>query len=395
MSEETANTQNPNPPSLSARSTAIEPQSLEKAADALMDDLFSEIDVLLEGSGQLPTKPAKAEYVTLQSVVVPTITLPTSEPENKEIQLASPDRAKKRRSHLSLKKKKGQKSKTAEKIAPSWQHGQHVDKILLFVACLSVLGVGAWLLTRGRINFNPPVTEPTLPAPQTESNAPSIPSEDRPFIEYMLRSLTAIANQPENPSLQQTAALPTPPSPANGESASSANTSPQVIERVYIPVYPPSPVSSPTNNLSEAVVPSPTAEEPQPNNVSESPTPATSPADTSETVLPDPPPERLGAYRPDELPNFEEEESNIPEGNIPVESFEAPPLPEQYNIKLAGVLEAGDNSGALFRINDSTERIAIGETIGESGWTLIRVEGQTAVIERNGETRSIYVGQTF
>ncbi|MEM9540855.1 MAG: hypothetical protein AAGA60_15280 [Cyanobacteria bacterium P01_E01_bin.42] len=400
-------TQNGMKPALSAKSVAIEPRSLEKAADALMDDLFSDIDILLEGNGQLPTKPAKAEYVTLQSVVVPPINLPTSEPEEAENRSVAPKKKGKPRSRFSLKKNGAKKSqadreKDGEKTSSSFQLSQHADKIFFAIACLSLLGVGAWFLTRGGLNANPPVVEPTLPAPQNGASVPVDRSEDAPFINYMLRSLKSIASKPESPQPQQTSALPTPASNLNAAATpANSSTSPQVIERVYIPVYPPNPTPANPGNLSDAVVPPPPTEEKQPEP-SASPTNAPStpvetenvaPTNSSETSLPSPPPERLGAYRSDELPDFEGT-------SIPIESFDPPPAPspvapEEYNIKLAGVLEAGDSSGALFRIDDSTKRIAIGEIVGESGWTLVGVEGQTAIVQKDGEIRSIYVGQTF
>lgn len=388
-------TQNGTQPALSAKSVAIEPRSLEKAADALMDDLFSDIDILLEGSGQLPAKPAKAEYVTLQSVVVPSINLPTSEPEAAENRSVAPKKKGKPRSRFSLKKNKDKKDRPyREKTPTSFQLNQHADKILFAIACLSLLGVGVWFLTRGRVNLNPPTVQPTLPAPQNEAKVPADRSKDAPFIDYMLRSLKTIASKPESTQSQQAVTLPTPTSNLNAQPPATSSASPQVIERVYIPVYPPNPTPATPNNLSDAVIPTPPTEEKQPEP-SPSPTPIDAgepaPANSPDTTLPSPPPERLGAYRQDELPDFEG-------ANIPIESFDppdTPPTTEEYNIKLAGVLEAGDNSGALFRIDDSTKRIAIGETIGESGWILVGVEGQTAIMQKDGEIRSIYVGQIF
>jgi Tfp pilus assembly protein PilP len=62
---------------------------------------------------------------------------------------------------------------------------------------------------------------------------------------------------------------------------------------------------------------------------------------------------------------------------------------------LVGLLELGDRSAALFDINGSTQRFNVGEGIGNSGWTLVSVANQEAVIRRNGEVRSVYVGQRF
>jgi hypothetical protein len=66
-----------------------------------------------------------------------------------------------------------------------------------------------------------------------------------------------------------------------------------------------------------------------------------------------------------------------------------------YGHTLVGVLELGNLSAALFEINGLTQKIALGQTIGSSGWTLVSITNQEAVVRRNGEVRSIYVGQKF
>jgi hypothetical protein len=62
---------------------------------------------------------------------------------------------------------------------------------------------------------------------------------------------------------------------------------------------------------------------------------------------------------------------------------------------LEGLLELGDKSAALFKIEGVTRRVDMGETIGSSGWTLVDVANGEAIIRRNGEVRSIYTGQKF
>jgi hypothetical protein len=62
---------------------------------------------------------------------------------------------------------------------------------------------------------------------------------------------------------------------------------------------------------------------------------------------------------------------------------------------LVGVLELADRSSALVAIDGVTRRVSLGESIGASGWTLVEVANQAATLRRNGETRSIFVGQQF
>jgi hypothetical protein len=58
-------------------------------------------------------------------------------------------------------------------------------------------------------------------------------------------------------------------------------------------------------------------------------------------------------------------------------------------------LELGDRSAALFEVNGVARRVYVGESIAASGWTLVEVVNQEAVIRRNGEVLTIYVGQQF
>jgi hypothetical protein len=62
---------------------------------------------------------------------------------------------------------------------------------------------------------------------------------------------------------------------------------------------------------------------------------------------------------------------------------------------LLGVLELGDRSAALFEIAGVPQRVYIGERVGNSGWLLVSVANEEAVVRRNGEIRTLYIGQEF
>ncbi len=180
-----------------------------------------------------------------------------------------------------------------------------------------------------------------MAASPTESEPP----KDADFLQYIQRSLDRLAKQSPAPS-PTVAASPSP--------------SPNVVERVYVPIYPtaPSPaLTSPSTTIS------PAAPAPKPN-ISRSPAPTasarTTPAPAASPTAPSPVP------------------------NIATASH-----------TLVGVLELGDRSAALFEVNGTPQRIEIGEAIGTSGWTLVSIKNQEAIVRRNGEVRSIYVGQKF
>ena len=71
------------------------------------------------------------------------------------------------------------------------------------------------------------------------------------------------------------------------------------------------------------------------------------------------------------------------------------PQPSTVTHSLVGILELGDQSAALFQVNGVTRRVHLGEAIGSAGWMLVEVGNQEAIIRRNGEVRSIYIGQNF
>src|SRR4028119_834121 len=73
---------------------SIQPWSADSEADKLMDELFSDIDRILEGGSRLPTEPVKPEYISLEPIVVPQLAMPPAviPPKEKElVQQPTPD----------------------------------------------------------------------------------------------------------------------------------------------------------------------------------------------------------------------------------------------------------------------------------------------------------------
>lgn len=154
---------------------------------------------------------------------------------------------------------------------------------------------------------------------------------DMAFAEYLQTSLQLLSQQATTPT-------PSPPAIASNSSSSPTASAP-TVERIYVPVY--QAPAAPTVTLPN--LPTVTA-----------PTPATPPA---------PPPP-------------------------------APtPAPPQHT--LVGILELGDRSVALFQSNGQTLRLSVGDTIGNDGWQLVQIQNQRAVLRRQGEVRSLTVGQSF
>ncbi|MBF2074731.1 MAG: hypothetical protein IGS50_13340 [Synechococcales cyanobacterium C42_A2020_086] len=169
-------------------------------------------------------------------------------------------------------------------------------------------------------------------APTAPEAAPSSP--DTAFLNYIGRAIERITRTTE--AERQQTALAEQPSP------SPTPSSPTVVERVYVPIYqsPPAASVAPT-------APAPTAPV------------AAAPAAPSPS--------------PAAVPNIAAVTSHT----------------------LIGVLALGDRSAALFDVDGTPQRIEIGQQIGSSGWTLVSINNQEAIVRRNGEVRSIYVGQKF
>lgn len=211
-------------------------------------------------------------------------------------------------------------------------------------ACMSVLlTVGLWWANQQS------ATQPALvPAATPKTPAELKAESDQQFLQYLGRSLEVIdvqaaeqaqATAPGSQVMPSVAVNTVPPGalpPLPGTAAANANqaTAPNVIERIYVPVYQPP-------QTTAAAAPAPSAVAPAPAT--------TTPANVAATV------------------------THV----------------------LVGVLELGDRSAALFEVNGVPQRIYVGQNIAASGWTLVSVANQEAIIRRNGDVRSVFVGQQF
>ncbi len=374
---------------------AAVPGSVEASAERLMDDLFQEMDRVLEGSGTLPKRRGNSDYISLQQIEVPPIIL--SAGVTKERQQEADDKTVEAKVVTAGDKK---------------EEGQF-DKLLLGAACASLIAtLGLWLGSRGEWQKvlggiskpNPTPAAQQIPAPPPDPKVEA----DRQFAEYMLRTVdvieqTALAKKAESKSEGQELAVPPPDSMSLADagnlamalnrlasalekaslsgagafgSQSAARTSPGGSFPSALPLTVPrfpsieaAPSSAPT------VKPSPTAASPK---AKPSPTAKPSPGATASAQ---PQPQRL---EPVERPTL-----------LAVPSLAERSSEAGVTYKLTGVLDIGERSGALFEISGVPQRINIGESIGSSGWTLVSVKNQEATIRRNGEVRSIKVGGRF
>ncbi|MFH7241516.1 MAG: hypothetical protein ACHWZW_01580 [Spirulina sp.] len=239
---------------------------------------------------------------------------------------------------------------TTPDAPPKTRMGLWLDRLLLACTACSLAGVVALLWFGQR-------PEGTPPSDSVADSVASAGQSDAEFLAYLQRSLDAIEKQvaqAQTEAPQAQALLPhgslLPPGgltlPSQGSSLGLPGRI-NVIERVYIPYQatPPALPTAPPSLGSPSMAGS---------------LPAT-------PIVPAP-------------------------GSAATPSQPAAPV---VNHVLVGVLELGDRSAALFEINGVSQRVYMGERIGNAGWSLVSVSNQEAVIRRNGEVRSIYIGQQF
>jgi len=347
-------------PTIAPRSTS----AADWYADQLMDDLFGDLERSLEEGVELLTPPPEpSPPIALQSIAVPPLVLPAEvlpPPPPPKIQEPDPE--------------------LIEAVADAERARQSVrlfDRLTIGAAALSLLAtVGLWFANRNEPAAVMADGSPAAPVASVANDGSSDP-DDTEFAAYISRSLDAIerrtngggpvAQLPQPPAIAPVPSqLPNvvtlnPPNPSPAPPASSAA------------VTPAAPVGFPlSSNLVDAIErltrllernPNLSANLPQPNGAATrpSPAPAASPQPTASPAA-----------------------SPGPVAVAPSMTY-----------VLVGVLELGDRSSALVSVNGVTRRVSMGEAIGASGWTLVEVANQAATLRRDGETRSVFVGQQF
>lgn len=319
-------------------------QVADMYADRLMDEIFGGVERALEGDQaglnelgtapvDTPENPAPAmAAVDFSAAGLPTLATPVGAPF----------------SGVTLPSDLATTDELLAQPAPAkrrWWQRWTVNGLLLGAAGLSLAATLALWWAYQRQTTAPAVS--TAPAPTPEAAAVS---GDAEFLEYLRRSLNVIAQDAETTAVAGAGDISNVPIALNGglglppigggPALGSANVPGvpggvpgqiNVIERVYIPYQ--------TGQV--ATVPSVAAGSPS----------SVAPAAPGATVA--------------------------------------------VTHTLVGVLELGDRSAALFEINGVPQRVYIGERIGSSGWSLASVSDDEIEVRRNGEVRSMYIGQRF
>ena len=94
----------------------------------------------------------------------------------------------------------------------------------------------------------------------------------------------------------------------------------------------------------------------------------------------------------------QEQSNSINSGDVAVNSNPNDLITDITNndYSLVGVVQLPENASfALFKNNDITEKISVGTEIGTSGWVLMAVNGNQAIVSRENQSRNVRVGESF
>jgi hypothetical protein len=255
----------------------------------------------------------------------------------------------------------------------------YLDKFFLAIACFYSLAIFVCLGSKFNLNFArllmPQATKVAIDSPVSDPDAQ--------FMSYMQRSLKAIERKAQIKEKQ------TPSTDSSDDSATEP--SPKAIEF--------NPDRSNKNNMATVPAPWQTVMA-MPigaglsNNLPLAQLPILSP--------PPPPPPLPTPVKPKKSANLPPpaigQIESIPTTTTETQAQSAPissVKPTIAGYTLIGLLDLGERSAALFETNETTSQIWVGDEISNTGWTLKAVTPKSVTITRQGESRSLSVGEKF
>lgn len=334
--------------------TLPEPFLVESYADRLMDDLFGDVDRLLDGAVP-PSEPARVEAPAPRpklNLAPPPLssgllTRPQLQPKTEIADSSLPDLGE------------------LTNIQPPAPRSSGFTRFLMITGCTSaVAALAVWLVTSGLgSRLVAALTQSPEPvAPTAIAQTPTPVDTNSQFSDYVQRSLEAIDRRAATgkseglPTAPYNSGLPTVPVPANQPPLRSSVTLPKATPLVITVPQAPTPIDPSRRELNQILV-------------------------RLSSVL-----ERLSPTV--NRPAVQNPVVSVPQATAPAAST----APQRT---LVGVLEGSDpsRSASLFEMNGITQRYYVGESIGSSGWSLVEVSNQYVTVRRNGEVRTISTGQ--
>jgi hypothetical protein len=384
-------------------------------ASHLMDEIFGEVEQVLDGSLIPPDEPVrltmpadsgiKFDIAAALSERYPQLTMPSNQvsTDRAGIDLELPD----------LPAPATALSKPGERRAPKPETSLNLfERMMIFTGCASAIAaLAVWIVSQGIlpksiVALGEKLQSTSAIAPTGTPEA-AVNNVDVKFSEYMQRSLAAIdRDAASKPPVQPLATLPAPvgstigPSvgPSVGPSiATSTNSLPKPNgPMALLPASPnlpgmPAPVT--TSNLPAPVAPVLPVQSP-PDSVSRRELNQVmnrivgmleriAPGVSNRLQLP-------GAKAPAVVVAAKPTTTAKAPSRAALKVSESPaPVVNVPQRTLTGVIEMGDRSVVLFALNGITQRVYLGESVGSTGWSLVEVGKNTATLRRNGEVRTM------
>jgi hypothetical protein len=363
-----------------ARPAAMPPP--DRYANHLMDEIFDEVEQVLDGSLLPPDEPVQVQFAkpdinfdiaNMLAERYPLLAQKLEEANAEPIpDLPGPD--------MALHKPAARRT-----VAPTPSGLSLFERFMIFTGCASaVAALAVWLISQGLVTKGANFLSRKLAATPAVVTAPAttVSPADVQFSEYVLRSLAALdRDAAANP--QMTAAAPV--------NALGAKPAPPTGSGTMLPKPNASQLKIASNqpgNRSGAVTPiyKPVVPQTQPDLVTRSE--LNQVMNRIVGML-----ERVAPGVSNRLP--------LPAGTsqatkAPVRiaaAVKSAPVAQPSNEpkrRLSGVVEfGGGKSVVTIEYNGSTQRVYIGEPVGNTGWTLIDVKGTTATFRKNGEIRTL------
>ncbi|MBE9029874.1 hypothetical protein IQ266_09060 [filamentous cyanobacterium LEGE 11480] len=365
----------------------------EHSADYLMDEIFGEVEQVLDGSLIPPDEPVKIEFKDPSA--------------NFDIAAALADRypqlaQKLEESNLpDLPGPEAELTKVEKPIAqvPAPAGGLSLfERFMIFTGCASaVAALAVWMVSQGfatrTANFlsrkfaNPNRIAATAPL------AASVNRADVQFSEYVLRSLAAID--------RDAAANPELIAKATDTIKSSAVAKPAKAAESSIKLPSPTPTSlklAPSSTKPKTTTVKPVAK-------AATPKPVAAPQRTDlvtrtemnqvmnriVSML-----ERVAPGVSNRLPIAAKPATQVPSRAAAVKAKAAPKAPSNGpKRRISGVVEWGEKSVVTIEFNGATQRVYLGDSVGSTGWTLVEVKDSKATFRKNGEFRTLADGESF
>ena len=205
MIQDVSNRQSKPTPQISPM--AIQPWSFDSKAHELMDEVFSELERLIDNGGKLPTQTAQTKSTPSEHFPedvfeltqahpqenIPEIPPPDSQPTSTSSQITKVELSE--ITPLDTSESELTTSEEPEILTPILERhqnsGQFLDKILFVIALSSLVGVIWWLAEQAKLQFA--FLQNLMGKPVATHK--EISQSNSQFIEYMQRSLKVLHNQ--------------------------------------------------------------------------------------------------------------------------------------------------------------------------------------------------------